>query len=183
MFNFILPQFFIKVERWKWNKEYRIYVSNLGNFKNEHKQLLPVKINQKGYCLIKTECGFKLAHRVVMLTWKPIPNAEELTVDHLNHNKRDNSVDNLEWVTAEENQNRAANDYVKGKKGDLPNGKRKIILKAGQREFSSYEEAAQWLIQLQGMHDSTVEARVIAKIQNAVKNKTMYCGRKWKEVE
>lgn len=33
MFNFILPQFFIKVEKWKWNKEYRVYVSNYGNFK------------------------------------------------------------------------------------------------------------------------------------------------------
>ena len=183
MFNFILPQFFIKVEKWKWNKEYRVYVSNLGNFKNEHKQLLPVKINQKGYCSIKTECGFKLAHRIVMLTWKPIPNAEELTVDHLNHNKRDNSVDNLEWVTIEENQNRATNDYIKEEQGELPNGKRKIILKGGQKEFSSYEEAAQWLIELQGMHDSTVEARIITKIQNAVKNNSMYCGRKWKEVK
>ena len=182
MFNFILPQFFIKVERWKWNKEYRVYVSNLGNFKNEHKQLLPIKINNNGYCLIKTECGLKLAHRVVMLTWKSIPNAEELTVDHLNHNKRDNCLENLEWVTKEENLNRAANDYIKGKQGELPNGKRKIILKGGQKEFSSYEEAAQWLIELQGMHDSTVEARVIAKIQNAVKNNTMYCGRKWKEI-
>lgn len=183
MFNFILPQFFIRVERWKWNKEYRVYVSNLGNFKNEHKQLLPVKINQKGYCLIKTECGLKLAHRIVMLTWKPIPNAEELTVDHLNHNKRDNSIDNLEWVTAEENQNRAANDYIKEEQEEFPNGKRKITLKGGQKEFSSYEEAAQWLIKIQGMHDSTVEARIITKIQNAVKNNSMYCGRKWKEVK
>lgn len=32
---------------------------------------------------------------------------EQLTVDHLDHNKRNNSVDNLEWVTRAENMRRA----------------------------------------------------------------------------
>lgn len=181
MFNFILPQFIVQIEKWKWNKEYRVYVSNLGNFKNEHKQLLPVKINAKGYCLVKTECDFKLAHRVVMLTWCPIPNAEELTVDHLNHNKRDNSVKNLEWVTYEENKDRADRDLVLGAAGNLPNGKKHIIIRGGQKEFNSYEEAAKWLIQMQNM-SGTTETRIVTKIQNAVKNNTMYCGRKWKEI-
>ena len=48
-----------------------------------------------------------------MLTFKPIPNAESLTVDHLNHNKRDNSFNNLEWVTKEENERRANRDYIR----------------------------------------------------------------------
>ena len=48
-----------------------------------------------------------------MLTWKPIPDAENLTVDHLNHNKRDNSLINLEWVTFVENQARAKRDRIK----------------------------------------------------------------------
>lgn len=179
MFNFILPQFFIKVEKWKWNKEYRVYVSNLGNFKNEHKQLLPVKINQNGYCLIKTECGLKLAHRIVMLTWKPIPNAEELTVDHLNHNKRDNNLENLEWVTQTENLKRAKKDFIDI---ELPNGAMPVIkLKAGQKAFSSYEEAAEWLIKQHGMKNTNSKT-IAARIYNASKNNKMYCGRKWKEV-
>ena len=45
MFNFILPSFKFKVEKWKWNKEYRIYVSNLGNFKDEYKNNIPIMIN------------------------------------------------------------------------------------------------------------------------------------------
>ena len=29
-----------KIERYKWNKEYRVYVSNLGHFKDEHKKYI-----------------------------------------------------------------------------------------------------------------------------------------------
>lgn len=110
----ILPRFLFKIERWKWNSDYRVYVSNLGHIKNEHKQDLPVHIDGNGYCRVHTECcRYKSVHRLVMLTWRPIPNAEELTVDHLNHNKRDNSLENLEWVTQEENLRRAEKDLVK----------------------------------------------------------------------
>ena len=108
----IFPQLILKVERWKFNKDYGVYVSNLGHFRDRHKRLLPVKINQKGYCGIETERGLVFAHRLVMFTWRPIPNAEALTVDHLDHNKRNNAVSNLEWVTKEENLRRAQRDLV-----------------------------------------------------------------------
>mgnify|MGYP003299796073 CR=1 FL=1 len=112
---FMLPTISLRIERWKFNKDYGVYVSTLGNFKDRHKRNLPVKIYQTGYCVVKTECPqpWVLAHRLVMFTWKPIPNAENLTVDHLNHNKRDNSLANLEWVTYEENQRRAAADFIR----------------------------------------------------------------------
>lgn len=123
----ILPRFLFKIERWKWNSDYRVYVSNLGHIKNEHKQDLPVHIDGNGYCRVHTECcRYKSVHRLVMLTWRPIPNAEELTVDHLNHNKRDNSLENLEWVTEEENLRRAAEDFVKK---DKKNKKKKNKVK------------------------------------------------------
>lgn len=112
----ILPTISFRIERWKFNKDYGIYVSTLGNFKDHRKRRLPIKIESNGYCKIKTEAPYspwKYAHRIVMLTWKPIPDAENLTVDHLNHNKRDNSVANLEWVTAQENQARAKKDQLR----------------------------------------------------------------------
>lgn len=109
----MLPTIILRIERWKFNKDFGVYVSSQGNFKDRQKRRLPIRVNQNGYCMVKTECGLILAHRLVMFTWKPIPNAESLTVDHLNHNKRDNSVENLEWVTREENQLRAKNDFVR----------------------------------------------------------------------
>ena len=101
-----------KIERYKWNKEYRVYVSNLGHFKDEHKKLIAPKVQQNGYLVIKTPYGFKSAHRLVMLTWRLIPNAEELTVDHLDHNKRNNELINLKRVTEEVNSARATEDLI-----------------------------------------------------------------------
>lgn len=135
----ILPRFLFKIERWKWNSDYRVYVSNLGHIKNEHKQDLPVYIDDNGYCRVHTACcRYKTVHRLVMLTWRPIPNAEELTVDHLNHNKRDNSLENLEWVTKEENLRRATEDLIKKdkKKNSTKESPQDIIEKEKQRAIT-----------------------------------------------
>lgn len=103
------------IERWKWNPDFGIYVSNKGRFRNQDKRDIPVQIGDSGYCMVY--CGGTVhrhlsAHRVVMLTWRPTDNAENLTVDHLDHNKRNNALDNLEWVTVDENQRRASADYI-----------------------------------------------------------------------
>ena len=108
----ILPKLKMNVERWKFSKEYGVYVSTLGNIKDRRKRIIPIKIDKKGYCVIRTEVGYVSVHRLVMKTWKPAPNMEALTIDHLNHNKRDNSLDNLEWVTQQINLERAIEDQV-----------------------------------------------------------------------
>lgn len=108
----IFPKFHFRVERWKFNKECQVYVSTLGNFKKKNKENLPIKMGSGGYIMIFANGAYRLAHRVVMETWVPIPRPEELTVDHKNHNKRDNSLKNLEWVTHAENQQRAKDDLV-----------------------------------------------------------------------
>ena len=112
MFKFIAPKFIFKVEKWKWNKEFRLYVSNTGKFRDEHKQPVPIKLNQSGYIVIKTRNGIQTAHRLVMKTWMPTEDMDNLTVDHLDHNKRNNCVENLEWVTFDENQRRAQKDHL-----------------------------------------------------------------------
>ena len=131
----IFPSLILNIERWKYNKEYEVYVSNLGHFKDKKKKNLPIKINDNGYCAVNTSVGYKRAHRIVMLTWKPIPNAEEITVDHLDHNKRNNALKNLEWVTYEENQIREKRDKIAGKQyNDV-----KLII--NNIRFETFEEA------------------------------------------
>lgn len=103
------------IERWKWNAEYELYVSNKGRFRTRDKRDVPIQVANNGYCMIY--CGGNihkhlLVHRVVMLTWRSTANAEHLTVDHLDHNKRNNALNNLEWVTYDENQRRAQADHI-----------------------------------------------------------------------
>lgn len=172
MFKFILPKFQFKVEKWQWNKEFRIYVSTLGNFKDEHKNNIPIKINNNGYVVIKTAYGFKLAHRLVMFTFKPIPNAESLTVDHLNHNKRDNSVYNLEWVSKKENWKRATEDYI-----TVNLDYEHSAIGSGKFKFKDLEDAAIFAINAYNIKADKQE--VTRKINNAITNDKMYCGRKW----
>ena len=187
MFKFILPKFQFRIEKWKWNSDYRVYVSTLGNFKDEYKNLITVKIDNKGYCVIKTNCGFKKAHRLVMLTWKPIPDAENLTVDHINHNKRDNSVNNLEWVTKEENLNRAKNDLITAKKIEkikepqcwsiTPSGKTKKYYNIDAAVHVLYNK------QVANVTDINKTRKKIKKnIMKAINNNTRYCGKNWKLV-
>lgn len=107
----MMLNFIFKIERWKFNKEYGVYVSTEGRVKNRNKEIVKILIDsKKGYCRVKTEKNIMALHRLVMMTWKPQENMEKLTVDHLNHNKRDNSLKNLEWTTKEENTRRAKLD-------------------------------------------------------------------------
>lgn len=99
-------QIHIKIERWKWNETYGVWVSSEGRLRDKKKTIIRPQINVFGYMEYKG----KVVHRIVMETFKPIEG--QMTVDHLDHNKRNNSLDNLEWVTREENQERAEQDIV-----------------------------------------------------------------------
>ena len=112
----IFPTIKLNIERWKYNSTFELYVSNMGHVKNKSKADVARKIMQNGYVVVYvggSNPHWMLLHRLVMLTWKPTPEAEELTVDHLDHNKRNNALSNLEWVTREENERRATEDYLR----------------------------------------------------------------------
>jgi hypothetical protein len=111
----IFPKLHIELERWKWNEEFGLYVSTFGNFKDKNRKEVKPKTFD-GYLWIKNQkkAGSVGAHRVVMLTWHPIDNPNEMTVDHLDHNKRNNRLSNLEWVSKVENLRRAQEDELRG---------------------------------------------------------------------
>lgn len=111
----MFPTIKLDIERWKYNPTFELYVSNKGHIRNKSKADVAPKIMQNGYMVVYVHGSlnkYLLLHRVVMLTWKPTPEAEELTVDHIDHNKRNNALSNLEWVSQEENIRRAMADYV-----------------------------------------------------------------------
>lgn len=191
--KFILPRFLVNIERWKWNDEYRIFVSNTGRFKDEYKKDLPMVYGSKsGYIVVKTYVGLKSAHRIVMKTWRPTRDMESLTVDHLDHNKRNNALSNLEWVTKEENKRRAAADMRVSnneRKSALTNQElnpnMKLTFGTRQHFFDNYDEAADYVIEHFINDNNTLyyKDRIIKKIKHSINTKQKYCNYRWKWVE
>jgi len=109
MFNLIC-----RIERWKYNKEHDVFVSSEGRLRDKKKKEILPKISHNYLFYYSAADGVSKripVHRLVMMTFKPLEDYEEMTVDHLNHNTRDNSLSNLEWVKQEENQKRAKRDH------------------------------------------------------------------------
>lgn len=90
-------------------------------------QMMKIRIDKKGYPRVylndKKKTKFKPVHRLVAIAF--IPNLEDKPqVNHIDGNKRNNNVANLEWCTNKENQEHAVKN---GLHVTSPNvGRRKI---------------------------------------------------------
>ena len=61
-------------------------------------------------------------HRLVLMAFKPIVNPEDMEVNHIDGNKKNNCLSNLEWCTSSENQIHAfKNGLQKPRKGEKSN--------------------------------------------------------------
>lgn len=93
-------------ELWKeWPQDPRIKVSNKGNvvsYKRGVRYPLKVVHDNCGYQHVGVSGSSYLVHRMVAETWIDNPNHYR-EVNHINGNKDDNQVDNLEWTTRSEN--------------------------------------------------------------------------------
>ncbi len=116
-----LPKLHIEIERWRYLESMDVYISSYGRFKDRNGELLPVGA-KNNYLIFRGES----VHRLVLSTFKPVPGWEGLTVDHLNHNTRDNRISNLEWVTLTENMRRARKDEKDNTKTMLQKTEEKI---------------------------------------------------------
>ena len=79
------------------------YVSNLGRFKNSKGVIMEnYKPHHSGYIYLRVNTDKHALHRLVAFTF--IENLDNKPfVNHIDGNKLNNTVNNLEWVTAQEN--------------------------------------------------------------------------------
>lgn len=200
MFKIILPKLHIEVERWKFNKNYQLYVSNMGNFRDKAKEKISLKVDVYGYLQVpfcnnkKGTVKYLQAHRVVMETWCPKMNMwkDKLTVDHLDHNKRNNTTKNLEWVTKQENMKRAANDLIRDDKDALIQsltdkiktlekiGSAVKITAVGYQSFSSWIDIRNWLSKQNPNYKDTLLKNVQSRILKSSRTGEKYMGYYWK---
>ena len=122
-------------------------VSNLGRVrtlrKRKNQKVLSLIISKQGYCMVDLtkhrEVKRIFVHRLVAKAFIPNPYSKPF-VNHKDGNKQNNYVDNLEWVTAKENNIHA----IKTGLNDV--GVRIAVLKNGKeiKRFNSLAEAGRY---------------------------------------
>lgn len=123
-------------------------ISNYGrviSYKSKKPREMTINKYSNGYCFVSlSKNGIVksyLVHRLVMMTFKPIENMEQLEVNHLDCNRENNHLDNLEWVTSKENK-----EY-RDKLKHTPKAKtiEVTMLKTGEKlYFNSMTECAEY---------------------------------------
>ncbi len=126
----------------------RIVIRSNGRKINFPEKIMKPSINHKGYEVIdlrkngKRECGF--VHRLVGKAFIENPDNKK-QINHKNGVKRDNNVDNLEWVTNKENVIHAYKNNLNNNRNAIESRKRKVDQLTLENEFiksyNSIEEA------------------------------------------
>lgn len=178
------------MEIWKKIKNYENYeVSNFGNVKRtkgfqcESDRLLKKINNGNDYLFVNlSKNSIKkrfYVHRLVAFTFLET-NKEKTEVNHIDGDKKNNNLCNLEWVTRSENQNHRYNVLKHkgsntGKTGEL-NWKSKKVAKMDLfnnviKEYPAVMEA----MRITGINESCIRACIYGKQKTAG-------GFKWKYI-
>lgn len=144
-------------------------------FSHYKHDFMKTKIDKDGYQTISlvTSEGKRSSfgiHRLLMVTYCPCSIMDKLVVNHIDGNKKNNSLENLEWVTNAENVYLAHRDGLNNTVGE--NHGRAIIS----------EEEAKQIIQLLNQGKSSTQ--IMKKIPNATKKIIFHIkyGETWKHL-
>lgn len=126
------------MEIWKdiKNLEGKYQVSNLGNVRNKKTfVVLNPRINKYGYRQIIFKYDgkekTKLVHRLVAEAFLENPNGYEI-VNHIDYNRLNNNVDNLEWCTVADNVHHSIERMKIPHKRIGASGEKYIVIRNGK---------------------------------------------------
>lgn len=111
----------------KYKLKFNYYVQDDGKiFSERTNKTLSVQLDKDGYEKVQmmSTDGKRhrySVHRLVLENFNPIENMNEFQVNHIDGNKRNNNLSNLEWVTCSENQIHAHKIGLKNQSGEHNN--------------------------------------------------------------
>lgn len=110
-------------------KNTQYYISQDGKvYNSKTNKYLKGSLDKDGYRRFRLN-GLNVSfHRILMETFNPVENMDKLEVNHINGNKDDNTLTNLEWATREENMKHLVSSNLSKKcsnKG-IQNGRAKL---------------------------------------------------------
>jgi len=124
---------------------------------NKSGKFLKTYVRKSGYNSVSAG----LVHRLVAETYLPNPNGLP-EVDHIDNNKSNNHISNLQWVTRKENMSKAKSDGLLGKnqqpKGSM-NGRSKItedIVKEIRTLYGSEKYTQKKLADIYGINQRSI---------------------------
>lgn len=174
-----------KQEEWKVTSEDDNYeISNLGRVKNRKTgRILKSHINggyiQVSLCKNGKRRTIKV-HRLV--TTEFIENKEQKPqVNHLDKDKTNNSVDNLEWATAQENNAHKSATLIQTTNQHIKIWRLDKESSARLQLYSSIQDAAKWCVENGHSSDASIACGNISCAVNGVYKSS--CGFKWERFE
>lgn len=134
------------MEIWKditgWENLYKI--SNLGNVYSCKSDMILKPSNKKGYLVVKLQ-NYKRKktvpiHRLVASAFIPNPENKK-EVNHIDCNKENNNVNNLEWCTRQENHYHKCLNGLNKTEQAVEKNKKPIILINNNKRYESMMDA------------------------------------------
>lgn len=118
------PNLYNALEYWRPIEEYhnKYYVSNLGRIKNAKGKIIKLQRSDRGYTIFTFNDNGKTTryiHHLVMAAFGDHKPAPYYQIDHIDGNKLNNCIANLEWVTPSENTRRAYQNHLKTPSGAI----------------------------------------------------------------
>lgn len=93
-------------EEWRKSTKQGFLVSNMGRIKRENDNFITYgSKTSKGYYTYGKKDGgnYMIIHREVLKAFCPQENSDSLYVDHIDGNRANNQLNNLRWVTPQQN--------------------------------------------------------------------------------
>lgn len=115
-----------KIVSQKYQLKYDYFITEEGQvYSSKTNKILKQHLDKDGYCKVRLVCTDNRhtfsVHRLVLETFNPIDNMGNFQVNHIDGNKLNNNINNLEWCNCSENIKHAYKTGLKTQKGSNNN--------------------------------------------------------------